>query len=399
MTVDTAPSADDTDPPWWRDLGIPVIAYSTVAIVLTALQYATQSGKLGLDDVWIRYDAGAYLTVARTGYSWSPSDKYPLVAWFPGYPLAIRAVTSALGNTVLSAVVITFASGLTASCVMWRWMARLAVDQRDRLVGLAILLLFAWGWFLYGVVYGDAMFLALALGAFVLAERGKLVPAVLLATVATAERPTGVALTLGLLVLAMERDGALRWRGWGEGRRLRSMPVEIVRDRFRARQLLPLFSLVGVGAYSAYLWSRFDRPLLWLEAQGKWHQGPVAGPRSWFKLHMVAIVIKEHDPAYLAKSFTQLAAVIAVAAVVPAIGRRFGLGYAVYIGTIVAIVAIGTNDFVGPGRYLIGAFPVAALAAEWLGRRRPAATVAWLCVSGAALVAQTVLFARGAYLT
>lgn len=384
--------------PWWRDLTVPVVAYSAVAIVLTLLQYAMQPGGRDLDAVWIRYDAGAYLTIARTGYSWSPADPYPLVAWFPGYPLAIRAVATTVGNVVLSAVLITFVSGLTASCLLWRWMARMAVGRYERFIGLAVLLLFAWGWFLYGVVYGDALFLALALGSFVLAERRLLLPAALLAAVAAAERPTGVALTMGILVLAMERDGALSWTGWRNSGRRIGLPIRIDRTRLRARQLLPLVSLAGLAAYSAYLGSRYGRPLLWLEAQGKWHQGPVAGPRSWFKLHMLAVVIKEHDLAYLAKSFTQLAAVVGVAATVPAIGRRFGLGYAVYVGTIVGIVAIGTNDFVGPGRYLIGVFPVAALVAELLAKRRTA-TIIWLSVSSVALVAQTILFARGAYLT
>lgn len=398
MTPSGLPHRSPPDRRWWRDLTVPVVSYSAVAIVLTLLQYATQPGGHDLDAVWIRYDAGAYLTIARTGYSWSPADPYPLVAWFPGYPLAIRAVATAVGNVVLSAVLITFVSGLTASCLFWRWMARTAVGRYERFIGLAVLLLFAWGWFLYGVVYGDALFLALALGAFVLAERGMLLPAALLAAVAAAERPTGVALTLGLLVLAMERDGALSWTGWRHAGRGIGLPVRIDRTRLRARQLLPLVSIAGLAAYSAYLGSRFGQPLLWLEAQGKWHQGPVAGPRSWFKLHMLAVVIKEHDLAYLAKSFTQLAAVVAVAAAVPAVGRRFGLGYGVYVGTIIAIIAIGTNDFVGPGRYLIGVFPVAALVAEWIAQRRTA-TIIWLSVSSVALVAQTILFARGAYLT
>ena len=39
------------------------------------------------------------------------------------------------------------------------------------------------------------------------------------------------------------------------------------------------------------------------------------------------------------------------------IWRRFGWGYAGYVLGIIAIGAIGTKDFLGAGRYLIGAFP------------------------------------------
>lgn len=384
--------------PWWRDLVIPVVAYCSIAAVLTFLQYAAQPGGHGLDDVWIRYDAGAYLTVAQSGYSWSPADPYPLVAWFPGYPLVIRLVSVVVRDGVLAAVLITFTSGLVSSCLLWRWMATVAVRGRDRLLGLAALLLFAWGWYLYGVVYGDALFLALALGSFLSLERGRLLLATAFALVATAERPTGVALTLGLLVAVMEHDEVIRWRGWRPDDGGLQSPVQVNRGRLRPRQLVPLLSLAGVIAYSVYLGDRFGRPLLWLEAQGKWSQGPVAGPASWFKLHMAAMVIKEHDPAYLAKSLTQLVAVIAVIVVVPAVRRRLGLGYAAYVGAIVGIVAIGTNDFVGPGRYLIGVFPVAVLIGEWLGRHRRSA-IAWLVVSGTALATQTVLFARDVYLS
>lgn len=386
------------DVPWYRDLAVPVIAYSATAVVLTLLQYAVQKGGRSLDDVWIRYDAGAYITIARHGYSWKPSDPYPLVAWFPGYPLVIRAVTVVARDAVLAAVTITFASGLTAACLFWRWMAKQAMHHRERIIGLAVLLLFAWGWFLYGIAYSDALFLALAVGAFLLAERRQLLLATVLATVATAERPTGGAVTLGLVLLAMERDGALQWSGWRRGGGRVRLPLAVTREHLSMRQLIPLLSLVGIAAYSAYLAVRYGRPLLWLDAQAKWHQGPSAGPRSWFKLHMAAIVIKEHDAAYIAKAFTQLAALLGVAATIPSVIRRFGLGYAAYVGVIVAVVGIGTNDFVGPGRYLLGAFPVAALVGEWLSTRR-VATAVWLVVSGTALVAQTVLFARGAYLT
>lgn len=384
--------------PWWRDLTIPVVAYCSIAAVLTLLQYIAQPGRHGLDDVWIRYDAGAYLTVAQSGYSWTAADPYPLVAWFPGYPMAIRLVSTVVGDGVLAGVTITFASGLISSCLMWRWMATMAVRGRDRLLGLAALLLFAWGWYLYGVVYGDALFLAFALASFLSVERGRLLLATTFAAFATAERPTGVALTLGLLVAVMERDEVIRWRGWRPDGGGLHLPLQVERGRLRPRQLVPLLSLAGVIAYSVYLGDRFGRPLLWLEAQGKWSQGPVAGPASWFKLHMAAMVIKEHDPAYLAKSLTQLVAVIAVIAVVPAVRRRLGLGYATYVGAIVGIVAIGTNDFVGPGRYLIGVFPVAVLIGEWLGRHRRSA-IAWFVVSGTALATQTVLFARDIYLS
>ena len=48
--------------------------------------------------VAVSYDVGAYLTIARQGYSYSAADPYPVVAWFPGYGLTICAVDALLGE-------------------------------------------------------------------------------------------------------------------------------------------------------------------------------------------------------------------------------------------------------------------------------------------------------------
>jgi hypothetical protein len=292
-------------------------------------------------------------------------------------------------------VVVSFASGLAATVLFWVWLGQRGVTARCRRLALAALLLFAWGWYLYGVVYGDGLYLALALGSFLLAERRQLVAATLVGALATAVRPTAVTLVLGLLVLAAERDGALTWRGFGG--RLR-WPVAVDLHQLRPRHGLPLLSLAGVAAFSAYEGIRFGQPLLWLEVQDKWSQGPSAGPRSWFKLHMAARLIRVHELDYIVKNAAQAGIVLAVAISVPLVIRRFGLGYGAYLAGLVAFVAFGANDFVGAGRYMLAAFPAAAVLGEWLAPRRRA-TVTWLALSAAGLVVQTALFAHGSYLS
>jgi hypothetical protein len=176
------------------------------------------------------------------------------------------------------------------------------------------------------------------------------------------------------------------------------VPTRIDLSKLRPALLAAPLSLAGVVAYSAYLGTRFGDPLLWLRAQAHWSQGPTAGPASWFKLHMLAILVREHDPTFILTDVPQTLLVVAAIAAVPFVGRRFGWGYAAYAGASVFIVAFGTNELVGAGRYLIGVFPFAALLAGYLSTRRRAATV-WLSVSAVALVVHMVFFARGAYLT
>ena len=52
----------------------------------------------------------------------------------------------------------------------------------------------------------------------------------------------------------------------------------------------------------------------------------------------------------------------------------------------------------GSGRYLIAAFPVAALAGEWLSTRRVPRR-GWLAVSAVAMIGMSMGFARSWYLT
>lgn len=375
------------------DHTVPVVAYALVGLVTTTIQYLAGPGR-SLTDVWIRYDAGAYLTIARDGYSYDPGQRYPEVAWFPGYPMAIRAVDAVVGNLVASAMIVSFAAGLAGSVLLWSWMRRRGLADRERLAGLAVLLVFPWAWYLYGVVYADSLFLALAVGSWVLFERDRLGWATFVAALATAVRPTGLALTVGLVVAVLVRGGVIRH---GRGR-TRLGRIELTLGALRPSHAVPFASLAGVGAYSAYLGVRFGQPLLWVEVQEKWSQGPYAGPSSWFKVHMAARMIRVHDPSYLAKAWPQLIVVVLTAIAVPAIARRFGAGYAAYVAAAVLIVGVGSNDMVGPGRYLLAAFPAAALVgAMFAGHPRRLAL--WLTLSGAALALQTALFARDVYLS
>ncbi|MFF5705340.1 hypothetical protein ACFY7H_22990 [Streptomyces sp. NPDC012794] len=76
-----------------------------------------------------RWDSAHYLSIARTGYEmFRCRDRYPdfrdvmcgNVAWFPGYPMAVRAVSATGLSYELSAVVLTEVSLLGMFVVLWR---------------------------------------------------------------------------------------------------------------------------------------------------------------------------------------------------------------------------------------------------------------------------------------
>jgi hypothetical protein len=85
-------------------------------------------------------------------------------------------------------------------------------------------------------------------------------------------------------------------------------------------------------------------------------------------------------------------------AAVPAVKRRFGAGYAVFVFAAVVIPSTSSGDFMGVGRYLLLAFPVFAVAGSALAERTWARN-AVIPTSCALLLFGTSLFAAGYLLT
>jgi hypothetical protein len=348
---------------------------------------------------WVHFDSGWYYRIAEhdtnvcggpCGYFYIPGDKpadQSSVAFFPAYPLAMRAGAAVVGDSLRAGIFITLASGAAVAMLFWAWL-------RERLRGppgwtaLALLLVFPWAYYLYGVVYADALFVAAVLGAFVLLERRHPWLAGLAGAVATAARPVGIVVIIGLVVRALEMNGVFD-DGWRHPRWSAVLPA-VRRDGG------VLLSAGGLGAYCLYLWVRFGNPLVFAEAEKAWGQG--AGPRTWFKVQFFEDFTKFGDgTAWVARMSHPIVVIVALA-LVPFVFRRFGLGYGVYSLLIIGLAAWSTKDFFGMTRYALAAFPIFAVAGEMLADR-PRLRVAALSVSSIGLVMLSSLFARGSYLS
>src|SRR6202011_4470518 len=71
-------------------------------------------------DAWIRWDARWYETIALHGYSFTERAQSS-VAFFPLYPLLMRAFAWLGVEPLLAGIFITLASGLVAACLFFRW--------------------------------------------------------------------------------------------------------------------------------------------------------------------------------------------------------------------------------------------------------------------------------------
>jgi 4-amino-4-deoxy-L-arabinose transferase-like glycosyltransferase len=344
-----------------------VFVWSRAAIWLTALlayavfeaQYAqplhppTEAPEAPRDvgwgfDVWARWDGGWFVDIARNGYT----DEHTTTAFFPAYPLVVRAGAWVLGGHEVLAGVIVSLLATAAAFVLLHDLARTLVGADAARRALVYLALFPTAFFL-GAVYSESLYLLLSVGAFVAMTRGRFVAAGVAAGLSILTRPTGVILLLALAVGA--------WRA-----------------RDRAAALARLAVAVPIGAaWPLWLWATFDHPLAFLGAEkNTWHRhlspaGPFGGAWNGIEAGWEAIVqfVAGGNRFPGAEDALQAAGLNleALAAAVFAVGlgvvawRRLGAPYGVFVLASVALPLsspAATIPLLSMPRFVLGVFPV-----------------------------------------
>lgn len=392
---------------------------------------------------WVRWDGNWYQLIATEGYFYTPG-KQSSVAFFPAYPLVMKLVNVAFRDVFLSAVVVSLVCGLGSVVLFYRWCSSRTSPSMARLAVLT-LIVYPYVWYLFGATYADALFLVATIGAFVLLDRDQPLLAGLAGIVATAARPVGVGVIVGLVAVMLERRGVVdipafdrvRAGGWrafrpdgslhddeegapeplpvGEPRRRAILGIQLRLRSLRARDLGVLLAPLGLAAWCFYLWRGWGNPFLFAEAESAAGWDQAAGPTTWFKYEWFQnlgrlperihdtiwpLDVRDYRPwtevLYTVGITVQLAFVLTALALIPRVLRRVGWGYALYMLCVVAVPLLGSKDFQGTGRYMLAAFPAFLVAAEWLGDRDRVRRV-WFSVSTFMLVYLTSLFARAYY--
>ncbi len=165
-------------------------------------------------DMWYRWDAGFYTSIATYGYDWLNEDR-PAddMAFFPLYPVLIH-LTSGLTPTgcALSPYLSTCSTlggmlvsnlALIASLVVLFDLTRRRFDKATAWRAAALLLVSPISIFLSGV-YTESLFLCLTLLTFWLIDRDRFGLAILTAALACLTRSVGVALYPALIYVAWQ---------------------------------------------------------------------------------------------------------------------------------------------------------------------------------------------------
>jgi hypothetical protein len=333
-----------------------------LAAALAALWIGLFGNDRSLLDTWARFDARHFIAIADHGYH-SPLVRDHLTAFFPLYPLAIRILPF---DSVFSGMLIS----TVASFVALAFLYRLAIEELGSGTAtwaVLFLSLFPTAVFLVAP-YSESLFLAGAVPAFYFARRGEWARVGIPTAVATATRVGGIFLLFGLAAEFL-----------------------LQREKDVPRFLLAIaLGLAPVVMYTVFLWRSTGSPFDFVEAQrlgwGREFVGPIESFATTVKLAL------ERDWWLFGGEI--LAAAAGVTAVIVAARKRWW-GYAVYMGSTLAVLMSST--FYGSlPRVLLTFFPIPLMLAGFADRR-PTLGRLVLWTSGSFACLGVIAFTSGSF--
>jgi len=343
-------------------------------------------------DAWMRWDSGWYQIIANEGYSYVPGQQSP-VAFFPLYPLLMRIGAQVTQSSLVAGYLISLVSGFGALVLFYSWARERLTSKQARLAAIA-LVIYPFSYYLFGAVHSDALFLLATLAAFALLERRRYWLAGLAAALATATRPVGIIVVLGLWLraLEMERKSA--------GEEARSLMSRLGLSGLRWHHAGLALAPAGLVLYCLFLWYRFGDPFAFASVAGApgWDQPP--GPHTWFKVSFFKAFF-DYPPLRWGHIRITAHALITIPAfaLVPSVYRRFGVAYGTYALAVLLMPAIASKDFMGMGRYILAAFPCFAALGAALSERARWVRIVVAGSSAVLLLVITSTIARGFYVS
>jgi hypothetical protein len=374
-----------------------------------------------------RWDAAWYLVIAHYGYR---PDLGTLTvsrtAFFPLYPLGVRALSDVGLAPVIAGVALSlaalagglyalhrlttlevgrlrqrvYATGSRPDAVLGGGEApRVELDARE-VARLAVLLTaFAPMAFFFSAIYSESLYLALSVGVFLCARRGRWASAALLAALAGATRSTGIVLMLPIAMFYLY--------GPREDR-VADLPLaRALRPRYRLRRdaLWIVLVPVGLGLYMAHIALAGGDALAPFHAEAVWSRhfaGPFGGlwdgAKAAFEgLRQLLSFQRRHIYYSAAGGSPSIAAghnlllfAFLLAAVPPTIGalRMLPPAYGVYVLVALAMplsYPVAPQPLMSLPRFLLVLFPLTMWLAVYLSLRPPVITRVTLVCSGLAM--------------
>jgi hypothetical protein len=337
-------------------------------------------------DLFARWDAGWYAGIAGTGYHadhhFNPGRQNS-IAFFPGLPALIAAVRRALNLDLWIAGIIVVTIAFLLGLVNLYRLAREDLPADQARASLIFLAFYPFA-VCYSAILTESLFLLVVASAFLYLRRDQLLKTALFALFAGFVRPNGFLLCVPLGLLAALPFA--RARGWLPNR---GGDAPQPWTRLALRLIVAALPIVGVVAYSAYIYSMTGDPFAWAKAQQAWgrQQGLIVQilRERW---DLVTNLGVSAYPGQQPIELIELPAVVFALAGLWPVFKRFGLAYAAFVAMAI-VPPLFTMGTVSLGRYTAPLFPLFL----WLGaavpeRRRPY----WMAAFGAGQALVAVLF-------
>ncbi len=280
----------------------------------------------------LAWDGDWYLRIADRGYAVLPEES---LRFFPLYPMLGRVLSPVfLGNAGVALLVLANLPALLLGALVHRLSLR---ETGDAALArrAAWLIALVPPFFVMVMGYGEPITLCLSVAAFLALRRQRWEWAAAAAFFAGLARPVGILLAIPA---AIEAARGLRAAGVGE----------------RLRRALPVVApLVGAGTFLAWVWVRFDDPLLPLRVQNRGYlRGGWANP-------LAAVVESVGDlvGGEVGRNAIHLPWIVVIAALVVVSFRRWPASYGAFAAASL-ILAVSARNLGSFERYGFGAFPV-----------------------------------------
>ena len=362
-------------------IAIFVFAYNIAWVTQVRGKYGPHS----FTTLWERWDWLRYQGIAAHGYTASQRHGSS-IAFFPGYPIMLRAVQTVVRSWVFSGLAISFVTGAIAAVALARIISHEAESafgtdedalekSRTAVREGTLLWLFAPAAFFLAAGYTEAPFLAFAFPAWLAARRGRWLMSGLLMAGASAIRINGAfeLAAVGVLFLVQTKPRTVR-------ELLRGAPL--------------LISLVPVLVFFTYLHSLTGSWNAWHNAEvNGWNRhltDPVhAFVNTWRYAFGGKILMANNAWEYQLEIIAMAVGVVLLAWLL----RKRRWAEATWVG--LSVVTLGTShNYLSVPRELLLWWPLWAVLGVWTVRRPWIRTV-YLCVSAPLMFTVAYLFLVG----
>lgn len=318
------------------------------------------------------WDGNWYLEIIRHGYPRfvRPNVTYEVkdarAAFFPLYPLLVRGLHAiAPGGEVFTALAVNFVLGATA--VLFVGLLARELYGNDVAERSMILTAMFPGAFVLSFAYTEALLITLAAACLWCLVRRQWVLAGVLAALATATRPNGVAVVAACGVASF---------------------IAIKERRDWTSLVAPLLSPVGVIGFQLFVDHQANERGVWFRVQHEaWREGTSFGMTALRRTYEAFI-----HPLSSPTNLVTGASVIALVALAWCWWKfRLPATLTAYSIVVVALMLLPETVTARP-RFLYTAFPLLIPAAEWFGRHKKELWPYTVAACAAGLVTLTALY-------